>query len=208
MKARTYRLGVAAIVVPTALGLAALAALTARAATGPRAAAAHLVQPERPTPDAASRPWAPPIIPEKPREVTPFAYRVVYIEDHTSDQWPVREAAATWDANIALSVRYGPCRNDAGCVRVYDGYYGRTPPWAGWTVLDIRDGRMYGGTIKFNDSYTMDAHERRQATCHEEGHAFGLDHAPTEESCMYYKASDEGSMYPSPEDVQLLNAVR
>lgn len=51
-------------------------------------------------------------------QVLCWRQRVVYVEDSTGDDWPVTGAVATLQAALRLDVRYGKCRDGAGCVTV------------------------------------------------------------------------------------------
>jgi hypothetical protein len=135
-----------------------------------------------------------------------WGYRVVYIEDHSSLVWPVHAAQYQWQWGTDVDVRYGGCRAGAGCVRVYDGYYGAT--WAGKTPMTYSGDRILSARIALNDSIRLDAHQHRQAACHELGHALGLEyHHRNYASCMHWQVSDAASMYPTWWDRHNLNLV-
>lgn len=213
MNRSRYRLAMAAIALPCAGGVAALAVLTAsvtgrqhQAVVAPSPVAAS---PLTVAPAAAQvhHPFvtSPTVAAITGRQARPLAYRVVYVEDHTGTGWPVREATRVWDASTDLSVRYGQCRAHAVCVRVYEGWYGRNGHAAD-TIL-APSGALRGATIRFNDSYRQNAHNRRQAACHEQGHALGLDHSPGNGSCMYYKETADAALYPSAQDKAMINAL-
>jgi hypothetical protein len=203
----------AAIALPCAAGVAVLAVLTTSAASRPRPPVATplpvTASPVAVAPAAAQvhHPFvtSPTVAAITGRQARPLAYKVVYIEDHTGTGWPVREATRVWDASTDLSVRYGQCRAHAVCVRVYEGWYGRTGHAAD-TIL-APSGALRGATIRFNNSYRQNAHNRRQAACHEQGHALGLGHSPGEGSCMYYKETADASLYPSAQDKAMINAL-
>jgi hypothetical protein len=121
---------------------------------------------------------------------------IIYVEDHTGYRWPVHEATLDWDYGTVASVRYGACRGNYGCIKVYEGNYGRNgqaavTSWA-WS------GNYFVGPviIRFNDAYAFSAHAYRQTACHELGHGVGITfHGPTS-TCLYYAANIYASTNP------------
>lgn len=211
MNTTRYRLAMAAIVTPGLVGAGALTAAVLVATAHHSGSSAPAVELPDTSPVAAAPqvhdPFviSPAVAAITGRQARPLAYRVVYVEDYTSSRWPVREAARTWDASTDLSVRYGKCRTGAVCVRVYEGWYGRNGHAADTIIAG--SGALGSAVIRFNDSYRQNAHNRRQAACHEQGHALGLDHALGKASCMYYKETADASLYPSAQDKAMINAL-
>lgn len=139
---------------------------------------------------------------------TRWAYHTVYVEDHTGWAWPVWEAAGSWDYGTDVSVRYGVCRSGAGCIRVYEGYYGGTGWWGNTALVWYPStGVITRATVRLNDSYlyAMSAHQRRTVVCHEEGHGLGLPHQNSTSSCLYPVAYQYTSAYPNWVDRARLN---
>jgi hypothetical protein len=142
-----------------------------------------------------------------PVQVFRWNHHIVYIEDHTGAAWPVRESQQVWQYGTDLDVRYGACRAGAGCVRAYDGWYGSTG-WGSATILWLSNDTIVAATMKFNDYGYKSRHERRQATCHEEGHALGdWYHHRFLNSCLYHTLSDSASIYPTAWDRRNLDRV-
>lgn len=150
-----------------------------------------------------------------------FAQKIVYVEDHTGNSWPVAASVRDWDAGTDVSVRYGKCRANAGCVRVYEvsAPVSRPGSWAGLT--DYNYARWYssrtgpfmnGGYVRVSVNRNVigstTARMRRQVTCHEIGHALGIGyHSPVYGSCMYAPNSARASVLPASADRAALNRV-
>jgi hypothetical protein len=103
-----------------------------------------------------------------------WAQRVVYVEDHTGDGWPVTGAVAALDRALIISVRYGRCRDGAGCVRVSEkptltgDYLGLTHTWASRSTHEmVRD-----ATVELSD-VVQTSTGRWDTTLHELIHAMG-----------------------------------
>lgn len=124
-----------------------------------------------------------------PKPSTPI---VVYVEDHTGAAWPVRAAVAQWDAGTRTSVRYGPCQRAVKCVKVVETYDDDTD----------QVGRTNRGKIRLNNFYAsiLTPSERLTTTCHELGHALGLDHSRTQDSCMFRYVDAPTPSAPHPRD--------
>jgi len=139
----------------------------------------------------------------------------VYFVDHTGPQWPVPSATYTWNtaARIDSLYRWATCPGISGthCVNLYDANYGATG-WAGLTTwsyytgnLNFVDGSV---VIKFNDYYSYNSYGYLQDSCHEQGHALGLDHNSSTGSCLYYAIrNSSATTVPNSDDFNLLNWV-
>jgi hypothetical protein len=119
------------------------------------------------------------------------------VEDHTGWRWPVTSAVYDWDYGTDASVRYGACRAGYGCIKVYEGYYGRNGQlgvaYFSWIGSILQE----PVTVKLNDSYFPDAHIRRQTVCHELGHGLGITfHDPVLTSCLYGAGTDAAPYGP------------
>ena len=181
----TVHLRVRALFVSLALGgalFAALPAVTASAAPSfsPRAAApvgVH-VAPARTaaTADGTELSWL--LLPSQ-------RTLVVDVVDKTGDAWPVQAASSGWATAHVRYAYVSSCRAGVPCVVVREGSYGRTG-WNGLTTAVA--GQMFTFTspvqIQLNDSYGLSASEHRAVTCHELGHALGLDHDNRASSCL------------------------
>jgi hypothetical protein len=112
----------------------------------------------------------------------------IRIEDHTGSAWPVHTAANYWTGSARVDMLYTTaCPSSYHCVKVYEGRYGATG-WVGLTKVTY-DGyhHITNVSIQYNDSYTMTAAQHLTTTCHEQGHALGLEHNLSTSSCLYYR---------------------
>ena len=110
---------------------------------------------------------------------------VVDVVDRTGWSWPVRGAGRDW---TTPHVRYSyvpSCRAGMPCVVVREGAYGPTD-WSGLTTATPGQMQTFAGPVRIqlNDTYPMGAAEHRAVTCHELGHALGLDHDRRASSCL------------------------
>jgi len=137
------------------------------------------------------------------------AYQVVYVEDHTGAAWPVTTLAASWDYGTDLSVRYGPCRTGAGCVKVYECWCGTAQPpgWVNWGYYVGTHVFAEPVTVHLNDSWWWPWRNRVQAVCHELGHALGIISHLGTYSCMYGYLTTAASAWPGLYARSLLNTV-
>lgn len=139
-----------------------------------------------------------------------FEDPAVYFLDHTSSAWPVTAATNTWYQAQGIDAYYRWYTNGCPgggrhCVNVYNGAYGSTG-WVGLTSWPYDSTGDFDNTtnvtVKLNDSYGGTAAQHRNTTCHELGHALGLDHNASTNSCMYYARTSQ--LYPSSDDFRVL----
>ncbi len=139
----------------------------------------------------------------------------VYFLDHTGAQWPVYEAVVKWNESTAIDSGYRfstSCPSSAHCVDVYDRDYGATG-WVGQTNFAFNGLTITYATISLNDHQASgyipagDAHWHRETSCHEEGHALGLDHNLFTTSCLYFQHTSSRSQYPGPGDWLMLDSI-
>lgn len=143
-----------------------------------------------------------------------LAVNQVYFIDHTSAKYPVNQVVYEWNKAVGVNSYYiwKDCPNfSVHCVHVYEQtipetWYGVTKFPSGWDAW----GHNYGGVhVILNNNMIKEAAQARKTTCHELGHALGLDHTRTENStCM--KSGFAGtviSQYPDFHDYDLLRAV-
>ncbi len=133
--------------------------------------------------------------------------------DHSSSAWPEGAAVNDWNQSNNVNAGYvSSCPHDGShCVQVFDttvmadGTEGSTTyEWDG--ADNLIDGSV---SIAYNDKYAdHDYGQRRQNTCHETGHALGLDHNTTDGSCLYWQIElFFPPQHPSSDDFGLLQHV-
>ncbi|MEO8056268.1 MAG: hypothetical protein ABI768_14005 [Acidobacteriota bacterium] len=107
------------------------------------------------------------------------------------------------------------CSMVAGRVVVCNTAYGRNG-WLGLASINITGGtHITQGSVKVNDSYTMNTAEKLHVMCQEVGHTFGLDHQSTSgaslNTCMDYYSntsnSDTVSTHPNTHDYEELGII-
>lgn len=137
----------------------------------------------------------------------------VYFLDHTSSSWPVSTSVSSWNQAQGIDSFYrwytqGCPAGGVHCVHVYSGAYGSTG-WTGeasWGTDSTGDyDNTANVTVKLNDSYPGTASERRNTTCHELGHALGLNHNTSTTSCLY--SSRTSVLTPNADDYSLLPRI-
>lgn len=141
--------------------------------------------------------------------------------DFTSSTWPVGTATADWDQAQGVDPDWvvADASNTCGadCVRMEErtpandplfganctGYYGY------WTNRspDSNNHWTPDNKVRFNTSCSgHDYPWRRAMVCQELGHALGLDHSASTNSCMYLQPGPADAT-PSPHDYYMLKAV-
>jgi hypothetical protein len=137
-----------------------------------------------------------------------FAHPQVYFIDKSSSAWPVVYAVPLWNQahGVDSSYRYANCPATVGihCVTATNGNFGDTG-WDGLTTMpvDANHNFLDGMTVQFNDFYQETATQHRTVACHELGHALGLDHNSSTNSCMF-AGPGAAATTPSGDDYTLL----
>ncbi|MER8039064.1 matrixin family metalloprotease [Streptomyces hydrogenans] len=133
----------------------------------------------------------------------------VYFLDHTSDSWPVSDAQVDWYQSPGIDAYYrwytAGCPSGRHCVHTYSGSYGTD--WYGQTSYTTSGGYFVDGSVvvRLNDQITPNTYAaRRSVACHEMGHALGLDHNGSTNSCM---SVPEFPQHPSSQDYSVLNLL-
>lgn len=132
----------------------------------------------------------------------------VYFLDHTGDTWPVTAAQVDWYQAPGIDAYYrwhtsGCPGGGRHCVHVYSGRYGTD--WYGVTEATSSNGYFGTVTVKLNEQVTPNTYAaRRSVACHEMGHALGLDHNGSTNSCL---SVPEFPQHPSSDDFAVLNQL-
>ncbi|GIH05056.1 hypothetical protein Rhe02_31230 [Rhizocola hellebori] len=143
------------------------------------------------------------------------SHPAVYFLDHTGSLWPVYESVVKWNESTAIDSGYRfsySCPSSAHCVDVYDGDFGATG-WVGGTYYTFSGLSITAAVVDLNDHQgtgyipTNDAKWHRETTCHELGHALGLDHNLFETSCLRAGHTANRSQYPGPGDWLMLDSI-
>lgn len=144
-----------------------------------------------------------------------FTYSTVWVNDQTHGLWPIRDVVKSWDKGTNVSVRYGACRPNAGCVQVSSEAVAEPFNWAGttWANEDLLTHEIHGtDTVTLNDTWgqSVTLHDRTAVACHEIGHALGLMyHWPDAStgSCIVAVFDPNQSDTPNAQDRAYLNDV-
>jgi hypothetical protein len=140
----------------------------------------------------------------------------VRFDDHTSGKWHIDTAVYQWNKAQGIDSLYlrntCPFKPGSRCVDVSDrdrgydnGVVGETTTPTNPIDGDLIDGQV---TVVFNDFYLTDPTYRLGPTqplttsCHELGHALGLDHNLSQKSCLYYAVDNVTT--PDADDYGLL----
>ena len=145
------------------------------------------------------------------------SHPVIYFVDHSSGAWPVYEAAVQWNKSTALDVGYRAplvvCPSGGFCAYVRSGSYtdkcSSSTSWVGCTSLGLNSATrlIESATIRLNDRFSSTYAANQIVTCHELGHALGLDHNLYTTSCMYWQRTSNGSRFPHTGDYLMLESV-
>lgn len=133
----------------------------------------------------------------------------VYFLDYTPSGYPVRESVAQWYRSPGIDAYYrwytSGCPNTrVHCVPVMrgsldSGVFGETH-WAAYAPQ--------GPANVFISSTIGGTSQARKTVCHELGHALGLGHNTSTNSCMMQGQVSLGmSLYPSSQDFEVLNRL-
>jgi hypothetical protein len=140
---------------------------------------------------------------------------VIYVYDTTanlklangSPMWPVRAAAARWNAGNPVSFRYTtkPCPTGAQCVVVSQAELAGST--VGSTATAYVGNDITTSTVILDKTFgkTNSATHRQNVVCHELGHSLGLGHRAGTSSCMTSYVTNQ--RYPAAADIKLLKTM-
>ncbi|GIH02314.1 hypothetical protein Rhe02_03810 [Rhizocola hellebori] len=142
----------------------------------------------------------------------------IYFIDYTGADWPVYEAAVVWNQSTALNVGYrgpwacpGPGYNcvDVNALNYYDDCGPSAPPntWVGCTDYTISGLTIVDANIRIDTGFTSNLANNQKVTCHEMGHALGLDHNVWNDSCLYYAPRMSTTVNPNWGDFAMLEDI-
>lgn len=142
---------------------------------------------------------------------------VVYFIDYSGAAWPTYEAVVQWNQSTALDAGYRTsasiCTGATHCVGVFSAAYtyqcAGITNWVGCTHLFTDANRNITNStyIDLNDRYSGTYAQNQITTCHEEGHALGLDHNLFTTSCLYFERDPGVSKYPANGDYLMLDSI-
>ena len=158
------------------------------------------------------------------RTANPFN---VKLQSNLTLDWPghLTTASTDWTSSSVLnapvvagstgSTTRRRCTMALGHVVVCNYAYGNNG-WLGLASINITGGtHITQGSVKVNDSYSMNTAEKLHVMCQEVGHTFGLDHQSTSgaslNTCMDYysntSSSDTLSTHPNAHDYAELGTI-
>jgi hypothetical protein len=140
---------------------------------------------------------------------------VIYVYDATASVkktdgtqvWPVKTVAARWSKSNPVEFRYTSkgCPANVQCVTVKQAELADPTVGLAETAsagVDIKSSKI---TLDTSFGKKNSAARRQNVVCHELGHALGLKHRTTKDSCMYASVTSE--RYPDKTDVKNLNTM-
>jgi hypothetical protein len=150
------------------------------------------------------------------------AHPQVWFVDHTGSQWPVTSSTYEWNTAHGVDSNYVwascPGYSQQYCVNVTDRNAGCSG-WQGLTNVSWNSTSYYmtGASVQLNDyngtctvngttyDYNKNANGYRQDACHEMGHALGMGHNSSTNSCIYGTIiNSAGALVPDSNDFTLI----
>lgn len=115
--------------------------------------------------------------------------QVIYVQNEAPLRWHVGRAIKLWNAGLTnVQLRAGDCVSGSQCIKVKQGEV-FTPD--GQPLRLGQTQKLFGKRITFNAEAVrqhVPASYYMFASCHELGHALGLDHRTVASSCMHASA--------------------
>ncbi len=136
---------------------------------------------------------------ERPDGSWQLSSRTIYVESTAPATWRVRAATRDWSRTTVLRLRYGRCRPGYPCIRVTEIDHCSFPYWG----VTSNQG-PHSAVIQLNKCFGA----YQGISCHELGHAFGLDHRLSRRSCMsVHRDVQENSAHPDRYDTSSIDAL-
>lgn len=150
----------------------------------------------------------------------------VKLQSNLTSTWTgyLSTASSDWSASSVLdttvvagstgSTTRRRCSMVTGRVVVCNYTYGNNG-WLGLASINVNGSHITQGSVKLNESYSMNSAEKLHVTCQEVGHTFGLGHqsetGASLNTCMdYYQntsSSDTLSTHPNSHDYSQLATI-
>lgn len=140
---------------------------------------------------------------------------VIYVYDATASikksdgtqVWPVKTVAARWSKDNPVEFRYTSkgCPANVQCVTVKQSEL--PDPAVGLATTGSVGADITSSAITLDTTFGRknSAARRQNVVCHEMGHALGLKHRTTKDTCMYAYVTSE--RHPDKTDVKTLNTM-
>jgi len=140
----------------------------------------------------------------------------IYFVDHTGPFWPVASSVYKWNEASGVDSYYETsCPSSSlHCVDVgnYSMWPGAVPPacvgaYACTSTTANANHHFTSVNVYLNAATVNTDFQARKTTCHELGHALGLHHRYTNDSCMTQGEAPPISRYPDDHDFSALTSL-
>jgi len=129
----------------------------------------------------------------------------IWVESTAPSGWAVSRAIKVWNRGLtAAQLKAGKCRQGEPCIHVSQG---QVYTQEGQPLVLGKTSTLFGKRIVFNRSAVgaVPSRDFAFASCHELGHALGLEHSASKGSCMFPSAAG-AALAPAAADFAAVNA--